>query len=226
MLAAVVSASLVAPTPAQGQAYRLVAGDGTVHYTNAPTHPSYQRLLGLVVRPDARPAALTSSEEPTGLVRTIRDAAERYGVPERLILAVIRAESGFNPFAVSPKGARGLMQLMPQTASMLGVKNSFDPTENIDGGVRHLRSLIERFGNDVRLAVAAYNAGEQAVTYYRGVPPYAETRGYVQKVLALFNGGAATTAAPAPPPPPPAPTYRLIHGDGTVVYTNVVPPRH
>lgn len=224
-LAAVLSASFVVlPAVAHGQTYRLVAGDGTIHYTNAPTDPSYQRL-GIGVRPAVRPAVLTSSDEPSGLFRTVQEAAERYAVPERLILAVIRAESGFNPYAVSPKGARGLMQLMPQTANMLGVKNSFDPAENIDGGVRHLRGLIDRFGNDVRLAVAAYNAGEQAVTYYRGVPPYAETQGYVQKVLALFNRTTLPTSAAGASAPLPTPTYRLIHGDGTVVYTNVVPPR-
>src|SRR5207247_5350223 len=126
----------------------------------------------------------------------IKDAAERYGVPERLVQAVIRVESAFNPKAVSVKGAQGLMQLMPETASMLGVRNSFDPKQNIDGGVRHLRGLIDRFGNDLPLALAAYNAGEQAVMNHRGIPPYPETRDYVTKVLGLF--GPPTSAAPVP----------------------------
>lgn len=223
VLAVVLAASLAAPTLAQGQTYRLVAADGTVYYTNAPTDPTYERM-GLAVRPAVTPAVLTGAGDPRSLARVIRETADRYGVPERLVLAVIRTESGFNPWAVSPKGARGLMQLMPQTANVLGVRNVFDPAENIDGGVRHLRALMERFGHDLRLALAAYNAGEGAVTHHRGVPPYAETQDYVQKVLALFNGSApaesVTAAAQAP-----APTYRLVTGDGTVVYTNVEPRR-
>ena len=93
----------------------------------------------------------------------ITAAAERYGVPHGLVAAVIRAESGFNPRAVSRKGAQGLMQLMPTTAASLGVRNSFDPRQNIEGGVRHLRSLIDRFPNNLPFALAAYNAGEKAV---------------------------------------------------------------
>src|SRR5437016_10811126 len=93
--------------------------------------------------------------------REIADAAARHAVPERLVWAVIRAESGFDPRAVSPRGAQGLMQLMPETAAILGVRDVFNPYENIDGGVRHLRALIERFGHDLRLVLAAYNAGEK-----------------------------------------------------------------
>ena len=148
----------------------------------------------------------------------IRAAAERYAVPEALISAVIRVESGFNPRAVSRKGARGLMQLMPATASLLGVRNSFDPGQNIDGGARHLRGLIERFAYDVPLALAAYNAGEQAVVTYRGIPPYAETQDYVARVLRLFNGSTNSGA------PLPRETFRKLEADGTIVYTNI-PPR-
>jgi soluble lytic murein transglycosylase-like protein len=144
----------------------------------------------------------------------------RYGVPEDLVTAIIQAESDFNPRAVSSKGARGLMQLMPQTASMLGVRNSFDPGQNIDGGVRHFRGLLDRFGS-VTLAVAAYNAGEQAVVLHRGIPPFPETQGYVAKVLRLFNVGRAEAASAAPPY---SVVYRVVNRDGTVVYTNI-PPR-
>src|SRR5262249_58874055 len=108
--------------------------------------------------------------EDTGpYVKEIRAAAERYGVPIKLVSAVIRAESGFNPRAVSRKGAQGLMQLMPSTASVLGVRNSFDPRENIDGGVRHLRGLLDRFPGNLPHAIAAYNAGEKAVAAYGGI---------------------------------------------------------
>jgi len=110
-------------------------------------------------------------------------AAARYGVSEELIVAVIEAESEFNPRAVSRRGAQGLMQLMPETAATLGVDDPFDPRANIDGGVRHLRALLDRFDNNLPLALAAYNAGEVAVIKHRGVPPYRETRGYVSRIL-------------------------------------------
>jgi hypothetical protein len=148
--------------------------------------------------------------------REIREAAERYGVEEGLIKAVIRAESGFNSRAVSPKGARGLMQLMPGTASMLGVRDSFDPRQNIDGGVRHLRALIDRFGSDLKLALAAYNAGEQAVITHGGIPPYRETRDYVTRIRGFFS-----PAPVAPLASEPRHTYRTVAPDGTITYTNI-----
>lgn len=115
----------------------------------------------------------------------IREIAARHGQPPELVESIIRVESNFDPQAVSRKGARGLMQLMPETASRLGVQNVFDARENIDGGVRHFRDLFVRFSGDVRLALAAYNAGVVAVKHYRGIPPYAETRAYVERVLEL-----------------------------------------
>jgi soluble lytic murein transglycosylase-like protein len=120
---------------------------------------------------------------PAGLHFHISEVATRYGVSEELIAEIIEAESGFNPRAVSRRGARGLMQLMPATAVYLGVGDPFDPRENIDGGVRHLRSLMDRFDNNLPLALAAYNAGERAVIDYRGIPPYRQTRQYVKRIL-------------------------------------------
>lgn len=117
----------------------------------------------------------------------IRQVALRHGISPLLVAAIIEAESEFNPRAVSRKGARGLMQLMPETASSLSVHDSFDPYENIAGGVRHLRRLLDRFHGNVPLAVAAYNAGEQKVIDYGGVPPYRETRRYVSKILRRIN---------------------------------------
>ena len=113
----------------------------------------------------------------------IATAAARYGVSEELIAAIIEAESEFNPRAVSRRGAQGLMQLMPETAATLGVNDPLDPRANIDGGVRHLRALMDRFDNNLPLALAAYNAGEVAVIKHRGVPPYRETQGYVSRIL-------------------------------------------
>jgi soluble lytic murein transglycosylase-like protein len=114
----------------------------------------------------------------------IETAASLHNVDAALVRAVIHAESAFNPFAVSPKGAQGLMQLMPATARMLGVSNSFSPESNIHGGTKYLAQLLKRFRNEA-LAVAAYNAGEVPVTKYNGIPPYSETRAYVRRVLAL-----------------------------------------
>src|SRR6266850_5724783 len=113
----------------------------------------------------------------------IREVAVRYDIPPILVAAIVEAESEFNPRAVSRRGARGLMQLMPRTASSLQVSDSFDPYENIEGGVRHLRSLMDRYRGDLPLVLAAYNAGEQAVVVYRGVPPFPETRRYVSRIL-------------------------------------------
>jgi Transglycosylase SLT domain len=209
-----------AGVPVSAETFRFVGQDGTVHLTNAPTDPRYHRG-GLTPTPPAIASTTSGSlrAPAVGLApyaQEIADAAQRHGLPARLISAVIRVESGFNPRAVSRRGARGLMQLMPETASLLGVRDSFDPRENIDGGVRHLRGLIERFPTDLRLALAAYNAGEQAVMAFRGVPPYPETRDYVTRVLQLYDG--------SPGEPLPQSTFKVVDREGTVVYTNI-PPR-
>ncbi|MCB0338852.1 MAG: lytic transglycosylase domain-containing protein [Bdellovibrionales bacterium] len=115
----------------------------------------------------------------------ITSLSRQKGVPEDLIRAVIHAESAFNPRAVSPKGAMGLMQLMPTTAKLLGVKDAFHPEQNIHGGVSYLSMLLKKFRGNVSLSLAAYNAGPEAVNKYGGIPPYRETRDYVQRVLAL-----------------------------------------
>jgi soluble lytic murein transglycosylase-like protein len=117
----------------------------------------------------------------------IRNTASQFGVDAALVKAVVHVESGFDPRAVSPKGASGLMQLMPQTASRYGVHRIFDPRQNITGGVRYLRDLLSGFAGNTRLALAGYNAGENAVIRYNGVPPYPETRGYITRVMSLYQ---------------------------------------
>jgi soluble lytic murein transglycosylase-like protein len=197
-------------TPAVAQSFRFVAPDGTVHITNAPNDPRYQRM-GLVSGTQSRWLSLPAGSQR--YAAEIAEVAGRYGVPQRLVEAVIRVESAFNPAAVSRKGARGLMQLMPGTASVLGVRDAFNPRQNIDGGVRHLRGLMDRYPNNLPLAIAAYNAGEQAVDWYRGIPPYPETRQYVQKVLSEYGVMGAVAV--------PRSMYRYEDLDGTVTYTNV-----
>ncbi len=114
---------------------------------------------------------------------TIKAIARQYGVDHKIIKAMVQVESAFQPSAISPKGARGLMQLMPGTARRYGVNNSFDPIQNLLGGVKYFKDLLKLFNNNLRLALAAYNAGEAAVQKYKGIPPYKETRLYVQKVI-------------------------------------------
>ncbi len=122
------------------------------------------------------------------LVRKAERIAREENLDERLVKALIQVESGFNPRAVSRRGALGLMQLMPSTARRLGVADPFDPEQNLRGGIRELRRLIDRYGGDIVLALAAYNAGEGAVAKYGGVPPYRETRGYIDRILTIYTG--------------------------------------
>jgi soluble lytic murein transglycosylase-like protein len=147
----------------------------------------------------------------------IRDAAARYGVSADLVRAVIQAESGFNRWAVSPKGAMGLMQLMPATARDLGVSDPFHPAQNIRGGVKYLAELLDRFDQDVVRALAAYNAGPERVERYNGVPPYRETRDYVRKIT------KATGEVEARPKPVIYKWIELVDGQPRIRYSNVPP---
>jgi soluble lytic murein transglycosylase-like protein len=147
--------------------------------------------------PDASPPPIAD-----GIPGLVGAASDRHQVDADLINSVIKAESGFNPRARSPKGAQGLMQLMPGTASKLGVKDAYEPGVNIEGGTRYLRQLLEQYHGDAIKALAAYNAGPGRVEQYQGVPPYRETRNYVRRVITDFNRKKVeqqkTAAAPAP----------------------------
>jgi len=146
----------------------------------------------------------TAASQHVDVSQVVNAASDRYRLDPDLVSSVIRAESGFKVHAVSPKGAQGLMQLMPGTASKLGVPNAFDPEANVDGGTRYLRELLERYNFDLIKALAAYNAGPHRVEQYKGVPPYLETRKYVASIVRDFNRKklaqqkAATPASRAP----------------------------
>jgi hypothetical protein len=131
--------------------------------------------------------SLTPPARPQNLNEVINAISDRHHIDPDLINSVIHAESGFNPRAVSPKGAQGLMQLMPQTALQLGVSNPFDPRSNVEGGTRYLSELLQRYNFDLIKALAAYNAGPQRVQHYGGVPPYYETRAYIARIVRDFN---------------------------------------
>jgi soluble lytic murein transglycosylase-like protein len=216
LILVLVAAAIGAATPAAAQVYKRTARDGTTYFTNIQPNPSLQRVAL------TQPASYETPRQPAADYGTysqeIAEAAARYAVPERLIWAVIRAESGFDARAVSSRGARGLMQLMPETAAILGVRDPFNPRENIHAGARHLRGMMERFRNDLPMALAAYNAGERPVVSYGGIPPYPETREYVARVLRYYGAPSAWELQGSG-------IQQLVQRDGTVVYTNVAPRR-
>ena len=191
-----------------------VVGDMTRLYLGADSAAGFVEVATAEIESFEPAPSELKSEPPVlktdaSLGSLISDASVRTNIDADFIASVIRAESGNNPRAVSPKGAQGLMQLMPRTANTLGVKDSFDPAENVDGGVRYLRDLLLRYNGDAAKALAAYNAGPQRVQQYGGVPPYQETHAYVARVIRDYNRqklakmrqagkGAGQTAAPEP----------------------------
>jgi soluble lytic murein transglycosylase-like protein len=176
--------TVAAPVAAGTGLYRFVDERGVVHFTNAPSDRRYSRIRALpplATRPGTRYAAPVHTYD-----QLIRRASQRHGVPAAMVKAVIHAESAFDPRAVSPKGAMGLMQLMPETAQLMGVAQPFHARQNVHGGTRYLRRLHDRYGSWTH-TLAAYNAGPSAVDQYRGVPPFPETRQYVKRVLSYYR---------------------------------------
>ena len=181
--------ALITPCYVKADIYRYVDEEGIVHFTDAPTDKRYIVFMRDLKKDKALRTKLkyASSVNPAVFEQLIKTCSDKYGVNPCLVKAVIHAESGYNPNAVSSKGASGLMQLMPATARSLKVADRFNPKDNVEGGVKYLRFLLDTFRGDVSLAVAAYNAGLGSVAKYGGIPPYNETRTYVTRVLSYMK---------------------------------------
>jgi len=222
-----VALSLLPLTSATADIYQFTDESGVVHFSNVNVDNTkkYRRVH---VEPrtsrSSRDGSLASASSlqslpdsgkrlPQAYTEIIKTACDRHGVDPALVHAIVKVESDFNPHAISRKGAMGLMQLMPQTAIEMNVRNSFNPYENIDGGVKYLRYLIKQYSGNLSLALAAYNSGETAVNKWGTIPPFRETQDYVQRILRLYNGTGHTIS----------PRYTIYVGygdDGAILLTD------
>ena len=229
LICAIAAVLCMAGERAFADIYQYTDEAGVVHFSNVSV-PSKKHVR---VRPEpkqiayakrtsspryARQRTVSSVNMPSTYTEIINNACDRHGVDPALVHAIVKVESDFNPYAMSRKGAMGLMQLMPQTAVNMNVRNTFSPDENIDGGVRYLRYLIDRYEGNLSLALAAYNSGETAVKKWGTVPPYPETQNYVQRILNLYNGTGGSISGSSL-----TPRYTIFIGygeDGALVLTD------
>ena len=202
-LTAAVLLACFQPAAVRADIYRYVDDNGVVHFTNVGGGKKHKRVATESPATPAAPAPspqstspapVASANIPSTYLDMIDSACSRHGVDPSLVHALVKVESDFNPFAISSRGAMGLMQLMPETALTMNVKDSFNPAENIDGGVKYLRYLIDRYEGNLSLALAAYNSGETAVKKWGTIPPFKETQNYVQRILKIYNNGATAPA--------------------------------
>ena len=232
------AANLVVAMPADAQIYTRRASTGTVEATNVPDDHGYRLTYpgkGTIIHSAGWRGRYNGEFDPI-----IADAGRAHGVSPDLVHAVIRAESSYDQYAKSSKGARGLMQLMPATARRFGVMDSYNPRQNIFAGVQYLRILLDMFRGDVSLALAGYNAGENAVKRYKGIPPYKETQRYVRKIRGWLGSGrpasysyvprgrvqtpTRTTGSRRVEPAQPGIYYKYVDGKGILHVTNKRPP--
>lgn len=201
--------------------YKYVSDDGTIYFTNAPIKKN-----GSVVVKKKRSYQRSNREysnvyaDRESFHNMVEEKARRHNIDPQLVKAVIKAESNWNPNAVSPKGAQGLMQLMPSTASIMGVSNPFNPEANIDGGIRYLKYLLQKFDGNLTLALAAYNAGPKLVERIKSVPPIPETITYVSRVISYYSRGKGTVADVDLPVIKRDRIQKIILKDGTILFTN------
>jgi len=215
---------MTVPAIAQDKIQSFVNSNGKVVFTN------------LVDNTPTTPSASTSNndvaaqEMPTSLSRLVDTISSNHGVDPALVRAVIKTESNFNRFAVSDKGALGLMQLIPSTGRRYGVRDFFDPQQNIDGGVRHLKFLLQKFNGNLDLSLAAYNAGENLVERLGRIPSIPETANYVRKIRSIYKtksaplGASQVQGATAASTPEPPKIFRMVDARGIVHFSNIEPP--
>jgi len=218
-------------TNANADIYKYVDENGTIHFTNTPIGNNYKKIISedkaSSILKDQDTSTIPSKADQLvakDYQQVIEAKSREYNMEASLIKAVIKTESNWDTGALSSKGAMGLMQLMPTTARDMDVKNPFNPEENIEGGVKYLRYLLNKFNGDLALALAAYNAGPETVERFKGIPPIPETQRYVKRILSVYSPQANT--------PQPDNTggnnlhrastiiYKVIYNDGTVLYTN------
>jgi hypothetical protein len=213
-------------------------------FVNTDGKKVFTNLIDTEPQPVAVETTVVLAEEmPESLRLLVNTISKNYGVDPALVHAVMKTESNFNRFAVSKKGALGLMQLIPDTGRRYGVRDFFDPAQNVDGGVQHLKFLLEKFNGNLDLSLAAYNAGENLVERLGRIPPIPETKNYVRKIRAIYKPKSAPLAAPAiaamaakeertpatpsakePAQPEPSRIYKIIDEHGVVHFSNVAPP--
>ena len=220
-----------AVSSAEDKIQAFVGSRGRIVFTNVVDNAA----LPVVTEPGE--TGILTDEMPAPLKSLVDSISRNHGVDSGLVRAVIKTESNFNRWAVSPKGARGLMQLMPETGRRLGVNDFFDPHQNVDAGVRHLKFLLEKFDGDLDLSLAAYNAGENLVERIGKIPAIPETRNYVRKIRTLYtkktapvvSAGDADSAAPGDPgnkPDDQRPViYKAVDRHGVVHFSNIEPPK-
>ena len=229
-IAAILFLSVLLASTAYADVFRYTDENGVTCYTDAPSGKKSERIVkeqqGIEKQVAEKEDAAGQSAAFSDYGSYVRSAASKYEIEPELIHAVIKTESNGNHRAVSRKGAMGLMQLMPSTASDMNVGNPFNPEENIEGGTKYLKSLIAKFNGDLTLALAAYNAGPKTVEKFGSVPPISETKQYVKKVFSLYKGKRSYDVTEAVKDavkdvlPKQIPIYKIILDDGTILFTN------
>jgi soluble lytic murein transglycosylase-like protein len=213
------SATLLISTYSYADIYKYVDENGVVFYTDTPNGQKAAKFIQSPIA-EGTPAVIKAEKKPfkRNYSEIIHEKCRQYDVDPSLVKAMIKTESDYNPDAVSPKGAMGLMQLMPVTAREMGVYNPYNAEQNIEGGIKYIKYLLEKFNGNLTLALAAYNSGPTTVEKFGSVPPITETRQYVKKILTIYNKKDSTYTGIKTSKT--EPIYKIVLVDGTILFTN------